>query len=113
MNKCRLLFWKIHDLVFIRKKVNCNISEEKTNYSENQDDFSKECQVHYNKLTNIIEKLSKEYKSSDSNKSISINCIETLYISRIEKYFAIFTSNGILDLFYFDVDFNQFKMLYS
>ena len=58
-------------------------------------------------------KLSKEYKSSDSNKSISINCIETLYISRIEKYFAIFTSNGILDLFYFDVDLNEFKMFYS
>ena len=58
-------------------------------------------------------KLSKEYKSSDSNKSISINCIETLFISRIEKYFAIFTSNGILDLFYFDVDLNEFKMFYS
>ena len=54
-------------IFFIRKKVNCNISEEKTNYSENQDDFSKECQVYYNKLTNIIEKLSKEYKIGAHN----------------------------------------------
>ena len=73
--------------------------------------------INGNKENNVFDykswKLSKEYKSSDSNKSISINCIETLFISRIEKYFAIFTSNGILDLFYFDVDLNEFKMFYS
>ena len=70
-----------------------------------------------NKEKNVFDyqswKLKKEYKTSDQNKFISINCIETLFISPIEKYFTVFTSNGILDFFYFDVDLNEFKIFYS
>ena len=43
----------------------------------------------------------------------SINILETLYVSHIEKYFAIFSSNGILDLFYFDIDLNEYKLFSS
>lgn len=58
-------------------------------------------------------KMEKEYQSSDKAKSVSINIVETLYLSSIEKYFAVFTSNGVLDLFYFDIDLNEFKMFTS
>ena len=43
----------------------------------------------------------------------SINVLEVLYISNIEKYFSIFSSNGILDLFYFDLDLNEYKLFSS
>ena len=60
----------------------------------------------------------KEYLCSELilNKEISedqypsINILETLYISNIEKYFGVFTSNGTLDLFYFDLDLNEYKL---
>ena len=66
-------------------------------------------------------KMAKEYFCSEiiKNKNIpeenipSINVLETLYISNIEKYFAIFSSNGILDLFYFDLDLNEYKLFSS
>ena len=66
-------------------------------------------------------KKAKEYTSSEiiKNKDISeenipsINILETLYISSIEKYFTIFSSNGILDLFYFDIDLNEYKLFAS
>ena len=66
-------------------------------------------------------KIAKEYFCSEviKNKNIpeenipSINVLETLYISNIEKYFAIFSSNGILDLFYFDLDLNEYKLFSS
>ena len=66
-------------------------------------------------------KKAKEYQCSEliKNKNIpeenipSINILETLYISNIEKYFAIFSSNGILDLFYFDLDLNEYKLFSS
>ena len=66
-------------------------------------------------------KKAKEYLCSEliKNKNIpeenipSINILETLYISNIEKYFAIFSSNGILDLFYFDLDLNEYKLFSS
>ena len=63
----------------------------------------------------------KEYACSEmaKNKEIpeenipSINILETLYVSPIEKYFASFSSNGILDLFYFDIDLNEYKLFSS
>ena len=66
-------------------------------------------------------KKAKEYFCSEliKNKDIpeenipSINALETLYISNIEKYFSIFSSNGILDLFYFDLDLNEYKLFAS
>ena len=66
-------------------------------------------------------KKAKEYFCSEliKNKDISeenipsINVLETLYISNIEKYFCIFSSNGILDLFYFDLDLNEYKLFSS
>ena len=66
-------------------------------------------------------KKAKEYSCSEllKNKNIpeenlpSINILETVYISPIEKYFIIFSSNGILDLFYFDIDLNEYKLFYS
>ena len=66
-------------------------------------------------------KKAKEYLCSEliKNKNIpeenipSINILETLYISNIEKYFVIFSSNGILDLFYFDLDLNEYKLFSS
>ena len=66
-------------------------------------------------------KKEKEYLCSEliKNKNISeenipsINVLETLYISNIEKYFSIFSSNGILDLFYFDLDLNEYKLFAS
>ena len=66
-------------------------------------------------------KIAKEYFCSEliKNKNISednipsINVLETLYISNIEKYFSIFSSNGILDLFYFDLDLNEYKLFAS
>lgn len=71
-------------IFFIRKKVNYNISEEKTNYSENQDDFSKESQAYYNKLKNIIEKLSKEYKIGAHNYTYE-NEKDLYYINKINN----------------------------
>ena len=58
-------------------------------------------------------KMEKEYKSSDKGKNVSINLLDVLYINRFEKYIATFTSNGILDLFYFDVDLDEFKLFAS
>ena len=66
-------------------------------------------------------KKGKDYLCSEliKNKNISeenipsINVLETLYISNIEKYFSIFSSNGILDLFYFDLDLNEYKLFGS
>ena len=66
-------------------------------------------------------KKAKEYLCSEliKNKNIpeenipSINILETLYLSNIEKYFSIFSSNGILDLFYFDLDLNEYKLFAS
>ena len=66
-------------------------------------------------------KKAKEYKCSEliKNKEIqeenipSINILEAVYLSSIEKYFTIFSSNGILDLFYFDIDLNEYKLFAS
>ena len=66
-------------------------------------------------------KKDKEYPCSEiiKNKDISeenipsINVLETIYVSHIEKYFAIFSSNGFLDLFYFDIDLNEYKLFSS
>ena len=66
-------------------------------------------------------KKAKEYKCSEllKNKEIaeenipSINILESVFLSSIEKYFAIFASNGILDLFYFDIDLNEYKLFSS
>ena len=85
--------------------------------------------IHWENLNsdkkNIFEykswKKAKEYSCSELIKNniiseeniISINILEPLYISPIEKYFAIFSSNGILDLFYFDIDLNEYKLFSS
>ena len=58
-------------------------------------------------------KIEKIYFSSDKSENVSINIIETLFISHIEKYFVIFTSNGILDLFYYDIDLKEYKLFNS
>ena len=66
-------------------------------------------------------KKANEYKCSELIKSNniteenipSINILEAIYLSSIEKYFAIFSSNGILDLFYFDIDLNEYKLFAS
>lgn len=53
------------------------------------------------------------YSSSDKDKNVSINLLDVLYLNQIEKYFVTFTSNGVLDLFYFDIDLNEFKLFAS
>lgn len=56
-------------------------------------------------------KIEKTYSSSDVSQPI--NLLESLYISSIEKYFAIFSLSGKLDLFYYDVDLKEYKMFHS
>ena len=66
-------------------------------------------------------KKAKEYKCSEliKNKEIqeeyipSINILKAVYLSSIEKYFTIVSSNGILDLFYFDIDLNEYQLFAS
>lgn len=58
-------------------------------------------------------KMEREITTSDKNKSVSINLVDTLYVSPFEKYITTFTSNGILDIFYFDIDLNEFKLFAS
>lgn len=56
-------------------------------------------------------KLEKTYHGSD--KTQAINCLNVLFISSIEKYFVTFSAGGNLDLFYFDVDLNEYKMFHT
>lgn len=56
-------------------------------------------------------RIERTYSSSDPSQSI--NCLFSLFISSIEKYFAIFSFNGKLDLFYYDVDLNEYKIFHT
>ena len=56
-------------------------------------------------------KIEQVYSSSEPNQPV--NLLHSLFISPFEKYFAAFSSSGKLDLFYFDIDLNQYKMFHS
>jgi len=56
-------------------------------------------------------KLEKTYHGSD--KTQPINCLTVLFVSPIEKYFATFSAGGNLDLFYYDVDLNEYKLFHT